>query len=145
MRIRLLSGAAALSMLIGAAGLSAQTATMEKKEKTTIDIKGGKDVTLVGCIARSTGASDYVLLDDKDGSIKYALVTDDDMKKFVDHRVEVKGRAADQGDAKVTIERKTEGTSGTESKAKIEARGDSTMIPYMAAKSVKQIDGSCDF
>jgi len=141
MDITRLVGSAALCFAC-AVGLSAQSGTTERKEKTKIEVKGGKEVTLTGCLERSSGTTNYMLTDEI-GRIKYAVVTDDDLAKYVDHRVEVKGRAADRGDGKVKIEGKTEGTSGKKSETEIQAKGDSAMMPYLGLKSIRTVASSC--
>lgn len=134
----------AVAVIVGAvtcsAGVFAQSA--ERKEKTKIEVKGGKEVTLSGCLERSDGATDYVLTDEV-GRIKYAVVTDDDLNKYVDRRVEIKGRAADRGDGKVKVEHTVEGTSGDKSEAKVEAKGDASMLPYLGMKSIKTLAATC--
>jgi hypothetical protein len=135
-------GLAASAVLISTVGVAAQSGTTERKEKTKIEIKGGKDVTLTGCLERSSGTTDYVLTNGVD-EIKYAVVTDDDLGRYVSRRVEVKGRAADRGDGKVKIEREVKGTSGEKSEAKAERDGDTTLLPYLGLKSIKTIAPSC--
>jgi hypothetical protein len=132
--------AALLSLTVSVPLVAAQSA--ERKEKTKIEVKGGKEVTLTGCLERSSGPTDYELTDEV-GRLKYAVVTDDDLNKYVDRRVEIKGRAADRGDGKVKVERKVEGTSGDTSQAKVEARGDASMLPYLGMKSIKTIAQTC--
>ncbi len=128
--------------ILCATGLAAQSSTHEKKEKTKIEVEGGKNVTVNGCLERSDGGTGYVIVSDT-GELKYALVTDDDLSKYVDHRVEVKGNAADRGDAKVKIDRKVEGTTGEKSETKVETKGDMADLPFLGLKSVKQIGASC--
>lgn len=123
-------------------GISAQSGTTERKEKTKIEIKGGKNVTLTGCLQRSSGITDYILTDEL-GELKYAVVTDRDLGRYVDRRVEVKGRAADSGDASVKIERKAEGTTGETAETKVERKGDTTAMPYLGLKSIKTRASSC--
>lgn len=135
-------GAALSCALVCAVGVSAQSGTTEKKEKTKVEIKGGKDVTLRGCLERSSGSTDYVLTDEL-GRPEYAVVTDDNLSKYVDRRVEINGKAADRGDAKVKIERKVEGTTGEKSESKIERKGDDSVIPYLGLKSIKTLAESC--
>ena len=79
---------ASLSMCTCVSFAAAQSA--ERKEKTKIEVKGGKEVTLTGCLQRSSGVTDYELTD-MVGRLKYAVVTDDDLNKYVDRRVEIKG------------------------------------------------------
>jgi len=61
MRFAAIVGVLAISGpgLVGTA--SPQSGTSERKEKTKIEIKGGKEVTLTGCLERSSGNTDYVL------------------------------------------------------------------------------------
>ena len=87
--------------------LGAQTGTTETKTK--IEVKDGKEVKITGCLERNPGSG--YMLTDRAGGLKYMLVTNDDLSKHIGHRIEVKGKAADKGDAKVKIE-STVGTSG---------------------------------
>jgi uncharacterized protein YdeI (BOF family) len=122
-------------------GLAAQTSTTEQKEKTKVEIKNGKSVTVTGCLERTVGATGYILTDDS-GRLKYAVVTNDDLSKYVGHQVQVKGNAADR-DATVKIEQKVEGTSGAKTEAKTKTDGDSADLPYLGLKSVKTIGTTC--
>lgn len=131
---------AMLSLCAYSSSASAQSA--ERKEKTKIEVKGGKEVTLSGCLERSSGMTDFVLTDEV-GRTKYAVVTDDNLDKYVDRRVEIKGRAADRGDGKVKVERKVEGTSGDTSEAKVEAKGDASLLPYLGLKSIRTLASTC--
>ncbi len=143
MRTYRVAATAAIALITFTAGLRAQSTTTEQKEKTKVELKGGKKVTVNGCLERSNGGSTpYVLTDDASGT-RYRLVSDRDLAGFVDHHVAVKGRAADQGDAKVKIEQRTEGTAGQKSDAKIESSGDSTLLPYLGVNSIKAIGSSC--
>ena len=143
--------------LIGAAvalaGFCAVTAAAQEiktttKEKTKIEIKDGKHVEVNGCMERSLEGH-YVLTNDI-GDLRYVLVTDDNLSKYIGHRVEVKGMATDKGDAKVRIE-KTVGTSGEiagkkmddhKSTTRTEIEGDVAM-PYLGVKSIKKLTDSC--
>ena len=70
------------------------------------------------------------------------LVTDRNLSKRVGELVEVRGRAADQGDGKVKFESKV-GTSGRDtSETKTEVREDSN-LHYLGLKSVKKLSTSC--
>ena len=125
---------------ICAVGLGAQSGTTETKTKTKIDVKDGKNITISGCLAANPGGG-YMLTTAR-GEQKYALVTDDDLSKHLGHRMEIKGKAADRGDGKVTIE--STGTSGSEkTKVKTELKGDSPDMNYLGVKSVKMISKSC--
>jgi hypothetical protein len=123
-----------------AVGLGAQSGTTETKTK--IEVKNGKEVKVSGCLERTPDGS-YILTNSR-GGLRYTLVTDDDLSKHVGHRIEVKGKAADQGDGKVKIE-STVGTSGsdkTESKTEIKG-ADMAGMRYLGVKSVKMISASC--
>jgi hypothetical protein len=123
-----------------AVGLGAQSGTTETKTKTKIDVKDGKEITVSGCLA-SNPSGGYMLTTAR-GEQKYALVTDDDLSKHIGHRMEIKGKAADRGDGKVTIE--STGTSGSDkTKVKTELKGDSPDMNYLGVKSVKMISKSC--
>jgi hypothetical protein len=67
-----------------AAGLTAQTQETQTTTKTKIEIKGGKDVTAIGCLERRSNG-DYILTDVRDTkrleSTRYALVTSQDLSK----------------------------------------------------------------
>jgi hypothetical protein len=122
-----------------AVGLCAQSGTTETKTK--IEVKDGKNVTVSGCLERNPGGG-YMLTTTR-GSMKYALVTDDDLSKHIGHRIEVKGKAADRGDGKVKIE-STIGTSGGDkAKAKTEMKGDMAGMHYLGVKSFKMLSSSC--
>jgi len=70
------------------------------------------------------------------------LVTDDNLSKDIGHRVEVKGKATDRGNGKVSIE--STGTTGDDkTKVKTELKGDSPDMNYLGVKSVKTISGRC--
>jgi hypothetical protein len=123
-----------------AVGLAAQSGTTETKTKTKIDVKDGKNITISGCLAANPSGG-YMLTTVR-GEQKYALVTDDDLSKHIGHRMEIKGKAADRGDGKVTIE--STGTSGGDkTKVKTELKGDGPDMNYLGVKSVKMISKSC--
>lgn len=122
-----------------AVGLGAQSGTT--KTKTTVDVKDGKDVTVGGCLERNPGGG--YMLTTTGGSMKYAIVTDDDLSKHVGHRVELKGKAADRGDGKVKIETTVE-SGDDKTKAKTEIKGgDMSGMKYLGLKSLKMISTSC--
>ncbi|MCU1382810.1 MAG: hypothetical protein JWL71_1507 [Acidobacteria bacterium] len=124
---------------ICAVGLGAQSATT--KSKTKVEVKDGKEITVGGCLERNPGGG--YMLTSTAGSMKYALITDDDLSKHVGHRVEVKGKAADRGDGKVKIE-STVGSGDDKSKAKTEIKGnDMSGMHYLGMKSLKMISASC--
>jgi hypothetical protein len=77
-----------------AAGLTRQTQETQTTTKTKIEIKGGKDVSVIGCLERRSNG-DYVLTDVRDNCrlerSRYVLVTSQDLSKNVGERVAIKG------------------------------------------------------
>jgi hypothetical protein len=145
--MKLISAAVALAGFC-AVTTAAQEIKTTTKEKTKMEIKDGKQVEVTGCMERSLEGR-YVLTNDV-GGLKYVLVTDDNLSKYIGRRVEVKGLATDKGDAKVKIE-KTVGSSGEiagkkmddqKSTIKTEVEGDVGM-PYLGVKSIKKLSNSC--
>jgi len=99
-------------------------------------------------MASNTG---YMLTDaaDKAGRVhSYMLVSDDvDLAKHVGHRVEIKGKAADRGDAKIETESETktrvEHGDDKETHGKTELKGDLSGLPFLGVRSVKMIAAVC--
>ena len=115
-------------------------------EKQKVEVKDGKDVTVAGCVDRDTDGS-FVLTTAETGSLKYVLVTDDKLDKYLGRQVEVKGKAADRGNAKVKIEQKVkserEHRDDTEAQSETELKGDLPGMHYLAVKSVKALSERC--
>src|SRR5262245_14545738 len=103
-----LIGAISVAAALGV-GLGAQTS--EKTTKSKIEVKDGKDVTVIGCVRPTASGTEYMLTDvtDKEGvHHSYMLVADDvDVSKHVGHQVRIEGKAADRGDGKVEMTTKT--------------------------------------
>ena len=114
-------------------------------------MKDGKEVTVTGCVAPTASGTGYMLTDaaDKAGRVhSYMLVSDDvDLSKHVGHRVEIRGKAADQGDAKIETESKTktkvEHGDDKETHGKTELKGDLSGLPFLGVKDVKMIAAVC--
>ena len=131
------------------ANLYAQTSETETKSKITI--KEGREVTVTGCVAQAAGGVGYILTNaaDKKGALHdYVLVSDGkDLAKHVGHRVQLRGKVTDRGDAKVETETRTttkvEGGAGQETHGKSEIKGDDVGVPYLGVKSVKMIAAAC--
>ena len=136
-----------------AAGASVLAQDVVKKSKTTVSVESGKEITLTGCIARSDDEQ-FTLTNaaGKDGALgSYILVADgddrEDLAKHVGHRVEIKGKAADKGDGKVTVktEREVKTSDGdkkkTESTTKV--KGDLDGLPFLGVKSVRMLATVC--
>jgi hypothetical protein len=138
----------ALAVVLASGMVIAQDA--DQKSKTKVKVDDGKATTVTGCVER-TGDGEYRLTNvanKKDGALgSYLLAaTDDndldDLHKHVGERVEIEGKAADQGKGKLKVESKAEGTSGkTESKSEI--KGDLTGLPYLGVKSFRVIASVC--
>jgi hypothetical protein len=134
--------------IVLAGGLAAAQDT-ESKSKTKIKVDDGKSVTVTGCVERGPqGGFALTNVANKDGALgSYMLAaTDDndlgDLDKHVGHRVEVTGKAADQGKGKIKVESKMEGTTGkTESKS--EVKGDLKGLPYLGVKSFRMLASVC--
>ena len=130
--------------------LAAQTQETHTTTKTKIEIEGGKDVKVVGCLERRTNG-DYVLTEVRDkGHLdlsRYALVTSEDLSKHVGERVEIKGKTVTNGDGKVTIESKikTEVENGhdLETKSKTEGTSGAFVLPFLGVRSMKTLSKSC--
>jgi len=143
---KLFSFAGAMCLALGIA--SAQE--MEKKTQTKVSVEDGKTVTVTGCVQRSADG-EYILTNvaNKDGALSsYVLAADDeDLSKHVGHRLEVTGKAADQGKGKIKVETKNESKVGDGDKAKTESKsevkGDLKGLPYLGVKSVRMIASVC--
>lgn len=128
--------------LLFTTGLAAQSSITETKEKTRIAVKGGRSITVTGCLHRIPGNISYVVTDDA-GDLAYGTVTSENLLKYVDRRIAVRGNAADGPDAKVTIERKVKGATGDKSLSKVQMNSDEVEIPLLALKSIRIVTGSC--
>ena len=136
--MKLISTTFAVAAMCAAVG-AAQTQTTRQEDSQKIEIKDGKKVTVTGCLdASPTGG--YMLIDEV-GDLKYALVTEKDLEKYLGERVQVRGKATDRGDARVKIESKV-GTTGTTSESKTELKGDLD-LKFLGVDSVKRLSKSC--
>lgn len=141
-------GHIALAVVL-ATGLAAAQ-DLDGKSKTKVEVKDGKDMKVTGCVERAPeGGFMLTSVANKDGALgSYILARAeghddiDDIGKHVGHRVEIDGTAADQGKGKITVESKSEGTSG-KTEAKSELKGDLKGIPYLGVKSIRMIAAVC--
>ena len=123
---------------------------VDQKSKTKVKVDDGKSTTVTGCIERNADGG-FMLTnvagkDGARGSYLLAATTDDndldDIHKHVGERVEITGKAADQGKGKLKVETKAEGTTGkTESKS--EVSGDLKGLPYLGVKSFRVLASVC--
>lgn len=131
-----------------ACGLAAAQ-DVSTKSKTTVRVEDGKTITVTGCIDRSPEGG-YMLtnVSNKDGALgNYMLAATGEkdlhgIDKHVGQRVEITGKAADQGKGKIKVESKAEGTSGkTESKS--EVKGDLKGLPFLGVQSIRMLASVC--
>jgi hypothetical protein len=147
--IRLTTVAIGLAALC-APGLMAQTQETQTTTKTKVEIKGGKDVTAIGCLERLPNG-DYVLTEIRDNrrpeASRYALVTSKDLSKHVGERVQIKGKVVTNGDGKVSVESKTktevENGDDLETKTKTEGTSGAFAAPFLGVDSMKTLSSSC--
>jgi len=131
------------------AGPSAQTQETQTTTKTKVEIKGGKDVKVIGCLDRRSNG-DYVLTEVREKGLelsRYALVTSQDLSSHVGERVEIKGKAVMNGDGKVSVESKTktevENGQDLETKSKTEGTSGAFVLPFLGVSSMKTLSKSC--
>ncbi len=124
-----------------AIGAAAQTNQIQHESQ--VKVKGGKAVTVVGCVER-TADGGYLLTDVSPDGVSYVLAGGHDLDKHVGHRVEIRGKAADRGKAKVEVKDKTEGTSGIKGhETKTTVEGDHLDVPVLGIRSLKMLDEAC--
>jgi hypothetical protein len=148
-KIRTMAVAVGFAATCGA-GLIAQTQETRTTTNTKVEIKGGKDVTLIGCLERSlTGA--YILADVREPArhepTRYALVSKEDLAGHVGERVEIKGKAVVDGNGKVSLETttKTEVENGKDQESKMKSEGTAGALdmPSLGVKSMKTLSSHC--
>ena len=135
--------------VVGALGLGAQTTQTETK--STITVEDGKGVTVTGCVAPMITGPGFMLTNvaDKTRALhSYMLVSDNaDLANYVGHRVQIKGRVTDRGNAKLKVETKTttkvEHGDDKHTTNKSEVQGDAAGLPYLGVRSVKMIAAAC--
>jgi hypothetical protein len=134
-----------------AVGLGAQTQETKTTTNTKIEIKGGKQVLVTGCLERGQNGG-YVLTDARENRrqepLRYAIVTGEDLSKHVGERVEIRGKSVANGDGKVSIESKTttevEHGDDQHTKTTTEGTGGAFDMPYLGVNSMKTLSSSCD-
>lgn len=136
--------------------LLAAGSAVAQDAKTRITVEDGKEITVTGCLQRSNEGRSYTLTNaaGKDGAVRAYLLAPaddeddlDDLEKHLGHRVEIKGKAADRGDGRITVETKNEtpkpdgGKARTESRSQI--KGDLAGLPYLGVKSFRMLATVC--
>lgn len=132
-----------------ALAMSAGVYAQAPQTETTIKVKDGKDVTVVGCVDQNP-AGKFVLTnvaDKKRVLPDYVLATDQDLSKHVGHRVEISGIATDRGDGKLEVKSKTKTDVPHGDDAKVESKseisGDMPGLNFLSVKSIKMLAVSC--
>jgi hypothetical protein len=134
-----------------AAGLTAQTQETKTTTNTKIELKGGKDVTLIGCLDRNSNG-DYLLTrvptNRRKEASQYTLITSEDLSKHVGERIEIRGKVVVNGNGTVSVESttKTEVDNGTdrETKAKTEGAIGALDMPFLGVTSTKTLGSLCN-
>jgi hypothetical protein len=134
-----------------AAGLTAQTQETKTTTNTKIELKGGKDVTLIGCLDRNSNG-DYLLTrvptNRRKEASHYTLITSEDLSKHVGERIEIRGKVVVNGNGTVSVESttKTEVDNGTdrETKAKTEGAIGALDMPFLGVTSTKTLGSLCN-
>lgn len=150
MNMRRMTAIAIGLTVVSAGALRAQTQETKTTTKTKVEMKGGKNVTVVGCLERRDNG-DYMLSSIQDtrgmDPTQYALVTDDDLTKRVGERVRIEGKTVSAGGGAVSTksDTKTEVENGrdVELKTKTEGTSGTGDIPFLGVKSVKTLSSSC--
>jgi hypothetical protein len=135
-----------------AAALVAQSQETHTTTRTKIEIKDGKDVTVVGCLERGPNG-DFILTEAHDNrrfeGARYALVTNKDLSKHVGERVRIKGKAVVDGEGKVEIESKTrtetDNSKDQETRTRTEATSGALVDPtVLGVSSMKTLSSTCN-
>ena len=137
--------------VVCAAGLAAQTQETKTTTNTKIEVKGGKDVTVIGCLERRPSGN-YILTDIREkrpvDPSRYALLTSEDLSKHVGERVEIRGKAVVNGDGKISVESKTktEVDNGKDQEIKSKTEGTSGVLdmPLLGMTSMKTLSSTCN-
>ena len=137
--------------VVCAAGLAAQTQETKTTTKTKVEVKGGKEVTVVGCLERRPNGN-YILTDilerNRVDPMRYSLLTSDDLSKRVGERVEIHGKVVSNGNGKISVESttKTEVENGKDQETKSKTEGTSGVLdmPLLGMTSMKTLSSTCN-
>ncbi len=139
-----------LSAVIAIPLAAAQQTETKITTKTTVEVKEGRNVIVVGCLQVTPGGGGYVVTNvvvPGSGTRSYVLITDDDLSKSVGHHVEITGKAADRDKGKIETRTKTtvdnQGAPDRKTESKTEIKGDLANLPFLGVKSVKSLRSSC--
>jgi hypothetical protein len=145
MRSRLL-GCALVAATMSVVAANAQT---EVKRTTKVEVKDGKEITTTGCVDRM--ADGRYSLTGVRGEMQYVLVGHENVAKHLGHRIQVRGKATDLGNAEVKTETKTSTKVDVENgpdershrTTATEQKGDISGVRYLSVDSVKMLADSC--
>lgn len=135
-------------IVLCATSLSAQRISTTVTEMTKFEVKDGRPLKVSGCVQPFHDAG-YMLANEK-GDLKYVLVSNVDLRKFVGRRVEIQGIGANTDEGTIMVE-KVVGTSGQfgveklegeEKKQSKEIAGD-VGFPYVSVESVRKLSNRC--
>ena len=119
-----------LIAVIAACSLAAAQ-DLEKKTQTKLSVEDGRAIKVTGCVERNADGGYHADQCREQGRAlgSYVLASgDDDLKDHVGDRVEINGKAADQGNGQIKVETKNESKTadGDKSKttSKAEVKGD---------------------
>jgi hypothetical protein len=137
--------------VVCAAGLTAQTQETKTTTKTKVEVKGGKEVTVVGCLERRPNGN-YILTDILErrtvDPMRYSLLTSEDLSKRVGERVEIHGKVVANGNGKISVESttKTEVENGKDQETKSKTEGTSGVLdmPLLGMTSMKTLSSTCN-
>jgi hypothetical protein len=122
----------------------------EQKSQTKVSVQDGREVKVTGCVERNVnGGFTLTNAANKEGALgSYVLASDDDdLKDHVGHRVEITGKAADQGKGKIKVETKNETRANDGDKesttSKSEVKGDLKGLPFLGVKEVRMLASVC--
>jgi hypothetical protein len=141
-------------LMVACAAFSVQAQEVKKvTRESTVKIKDGDKVKVIGCVHRaSSGFALSNLSGNSDRTRYYRLVFDgddhlDDVEKYVGQKVEIKGLAANSDDAKVEVRTKVkrEIEDGPDEKlqTKTTIEGHMSEFPLLQVDDVKRISESC--
>jgi len=135
-------------IVLCAASLSAQRISTTVTEMTKFEVKDGRPLKVSGCVQKFHDAG-YMLANEK-GDLKYVLVSNADLRKYVGRRVEIEGIGANSDEGTIMVERVV-GTSGQfgveklegeEQKQSKEIAGD-VGFPYVSVETIRKLSNRC--
>jgi hypothetical protein len=143
--------AAAFGLALATGGvLSAQTQETKTATRTQAEMKGGKNISVMGCLDRRENG-DYVLTSIRDvrgmDPSRYTLISDDDLARHVGERVRIEGKTVPAGNGTPPVKSGTragvENDEDIETTSKVEGTAGALVPPFLGVKSLKTLASSC--